>query len=149
MSGSSPAAEVEAAGGVVVRDEGDRRLVAIVHRPRWDDWTFPKGHLERGEELLDCALREVLEETGLVCEADAVSIEAHHVDHKGRAKRVTYWRMRPLSGVFTPNREVDEIGWFTRGQARRRLTYAGDQRVLDSLVAREKISRVVHLPFSK
>ena len=109
-------------------------LVALVHRPRWDDWTFPKGHLEHGEDLLDAALREVREETGWWCEAETTRTEADHVDHKGRPKRVTYWRMRPISGAFAPNREVDEMRWLTRAEARLLLTYDGDRRVLDLLL---------------
>ncbi len=137
---------VEAAGGVVLDATSGAPMVLVVHRPKWDDWTLPKGHVEPGETLDDCALREVREETGLTCDLGSESTETHYVDHRGRTKRVTYWLMRSVSGTFVPNREVDEIAWHSLASAREVLTYDADRQVLDRL-AGPQISSAVHLPF--
>src|SRR5581483_7348813 len=100
--------EVRAAGGVVARD-GE---VLLVHRPRYDDWTFPKGKAEEGESDEDCALREVREETGLRCALEDELASTSYVDARGRPKRVRWWRMRVVGDDgFTPNEEVDELRW--------------------------------------
>ena len=126
--------QVEAAGGVVWRAAGDGAIeVLVVHRPRYDDWSFPKGKLDPGESHRRAGLREVEEETGLRCRALDELPETRYADRKGRPKRVRYWSMEPLDGRFTPNDEVDEVVWLPRDEARRLLTYAHDQRVLDAL----------------
>jgi len=99
---------VRAAGGVVEQDG----RVLVVHRPRYDDWTFPKGKALDGETDEACALREVEEETGLRCELGDELPATSYVDAKGRPKRVRYWRMQPLGGRFVPHDEVDEIACF-------------------------------------
>ena len=115
---------VRAAGGVVVRD-GD---VLLVHRPRYDDWTFPKGKADPGESDEDCALREVHEESGLRCVLEQELAETHYVDTKGRPKRVRWWRMHPVADEgFTPNDEVDELRWLDPETARSLLTYDRDR----------------------
>jgi len=83
---------VRAAGGVVIRDGA----VVLVHRPKYDDWTFPKGKAEEGESDEDCALREVHEETGLRCALAEELGATEYVDGSGRPKRVRWWRMEPL-----------------------------------------------------
>jgi 8-oxo-dGTP pyrophosphatase MutT (NUDIX family) len=119
--------EVRAAGGIVVRDED----VLVVHRPKYDDWTFPKGKAEEGESDEDCALREVLEETGLRCALEEELGATHYVDAKGRPKRVRWWRMRPLADDgFTANDEVDELRWVDRDVASDLLTYPRDRALL-------------------
>lgn len=116
--------EVRAAGGVVVRDG----RVLVVHRPRYDDWTFPKGKADPGESDEDCALREVHEETGLRCALEDELASTHYVDGKGRPKRVRWWRMRPLANdEFVPNDEVDEVRWLDPETAAGLLTYPRDQ----------------------
>ena len=117
---------VRAAGGLVARDG----RVLLVHRPRYDDWTFPKGKATPGEPDEACALREVEEETGLRCALGDELPATHYVDAKGREKRVRWWRMRPLDGEFVPGDEVDEIRWLTPEEAASLLSYPGDLALL-------------------
>jgi 8-oxo-dGTP diphosphatase len=117
---------VRAAGGLVVRDG----KVLLIHRPKYDDWTFPKGKAEDGESDEDCALREVEEETGLRCTLVEEAGTTEYVDSKGRPKRVRWWLMRPDGGTFTPTHEVDEIRWETPARAARLLTYGRDLELL-------------------
>ena len=120
------AAEVKASGGVVTRDG----KVAIVHRPRYDDWSFPKGKMDAGETWEECALLEIEEEIGLRCRlGDELSPVAYR-DNKGRAKVVRYWLMEPLDGEFVPNDEVDEVRWVTPDEAEKLLTYDRDRELL-------------------
>lgn len=119
---------VRAAGGVVVRDD----KVLVVHRPKYDDWTFPKGKAEPGESDEACALREVWEETGLRCELQEELPETRYVDSKGRPKRVRWWQMRPVDGSFEPTDEVDELRWVERGEAVVLLSYDRDLPLLDA-----------------
>jgi 8-oxo-dGTP diphosphatase len=118
--------EVQAAGGVIVRDG----RVALVHRPRYDDWTLPKGKLEPEEESEQAALREVWEETGLRCRLGRELEPTTYTDHKGRPKRVRYWMMEPESGEFAPNEEVDELRWLGPEQAEALLTHDRDRALL-------------------
>jgi 8-oxo-dGTP diphosphatase len=129
MVGESDPDVVRAAGGVVLR--GGRLL--LVHRPKYDDWTFPKGKCEPGESDEDCAVREVREETGLSCELGAELPSTHYTDSRGRAKRVRWWCMEPVAGVFAPTDEVDEIRWLTREEAAELLSYGRDQALLQVL----------------
>jgi 8-oxo-dGTP diphosphatase len=118
---------VRAAGGLVVCG-GD---VLLVHRPRYDDWTFPKGKAEEGESDEDCALREVHEETGLRCALEEELPATHYVDARGRPKQVRWWRMQPIADDgFTPNDEVDELRWVDRDTAAALLTYERDLALL-------------------
>jgi 8-oxo-dGTP diphosphatase len=120
---ASDAPQVRAAGGVVVRDG----RVAVVHRPRYDDWSVPKGKLDEGEGFEEAALREVLEETGLRCVLREELEATHYHDRKGRPKVVRYWRMEVQGGEFTPNDEVDELRWLAPEEARAHLTYDRDR----------------------
>ena len=122
---------VRAAGGVVTRRRPDAELeVLLVHRPRYDDWTFPKGKCHRGEPDEACSLREVEEETGLCCELDGELPSTRYRDARGRSKVVRYWRMHPLGGRFEPHDEVDEIRWMSPEDAARLLSYGRDEPVL-------------------
>jgi 8-oxo-dGTP diphosphatase len=123
-------AEVNAAGGIVMRDG----LVCLVHRPRYDDWTLPKGKLDRGESFEDAALREVWEETGLRCRLLDEVAPARYRDHKGREKLVRYWRMEVVEDPgFTPNDEVDELRWVAPEEAAELLTYDHDRALVEGL----------------
>jgi 8-oxo-dGTP diphosphatase len=125
---------VRAAGGVVYRAGADGRLeVLLVHRPRYDDWSLPKGKAEDGESAEDCARREVVEETGLHCELGPELAPTSYRDARGRRKHVRYWAMRPLDGRFKARREVDEVRWLPLDEAERALTWRRDRAVLRSL----------------
>lgn len=125
---------VEAAGGVVWRRSAEGGLeVLLVHRPRYDDWTVPKGKLETDEDHAGAALREVAEETGLRCALGPELTSTSYRDRRGRPKRVRYWAMVPVGGRFEPTREVDEVRWLPIDTARARLTYSRDLPVLDAL----------------
>jgi 8-oxo-dGTP pyrophosphatase MutT (NUDIX family) len=117
---------VRAAGGIV---QSDGRIL-LVHRPKYDDWTFPKGKAEDGETDEDCALREVAEETGLRCTLLEEIGTTEYVDSKGRDKRVRWWLMHPIAGAFVPNREVDEVRWLAPSEASRLLSYDRDTGLL-------------------
>jgi 8-oxo-dGTP diphosphatase len=120
---------VRAAGGLVVR--GGK--VLLVHRPKYDDWSFPKGKCADGESDESCALREVEEETGFRCELLEELGGTSYRDGKGRPKTVRYWRMRALAGEFTPHEEVDEIRWETPGSAAQILSWSRDLPLLEQL----------------
>jgi 8-oxo-dGTP diphosphatase len=121
--------QVEAAGGVVMRDG----LVAVVHRPRYDDWTLPKGKLDAGESFEQAALREVEEEAGLRCRLVRELPSTSYADNKGRDKLVRWWLMEPESGDFAPNDETDELRWLEPGEARALLTYERDRELLEAV----------------
>jgi 8-oxo-dGTP diphosphatase len=127
------AAEVKASGGVVWR-RGQRGLeVALVHRPKYDDWSFPKGKLDPGESWEEAALREVEEEIGLRCRLGHELPPTAYTDDKGRAKVVRYWLMEPVDGAFAASGEVDEMRWLPAGEARGLLTYDHDRELLREL----------------
>jgi 8-oxo-dGTP diphosphatase len=118
---------VRAAGGLVV--DGGR--VAVVHRPRYDDWSLPKGKLEAGESWEQAALREVEEECGLRCELGEELASDEYTDPKGRPKTVRWWRMGVREDLgFTPDHEVDEMRWLTPVEASQLLSYDHDRELV-------------------
>ncbi|HEY3834746.1 MAG TPA: NUDIX hydrolase [Acidimicrobiia bacterium] len=126
---------VRAAGGVLVRtDEGPQPVVLMVHRPSYDDWTFPKGKADGDELDEDTALREVEEETGFACTLGPEITTTHYVDRRGRPKRVRWYSMTVIEDRgFTATDEVDERRWVPISEAPALLTYARDQDILDHL----------------
>jgi 8-oxo-dGTP pyrophosphatase MutT (NUDIX family) len=124
---------IRAAGGVVVRPGADGTEVLLVHRPAYDDWSLPKGKAYEGESDEDCALREVEEETGLTCELGRELPSTRYRDGRGRPKVVRYWTMDPRDGVARPRAEVDEIDWLPLDEAKRRLTWDRDRKVLGAV----------------
>ena len=117
---------VRAAGGLVLRS-GE---LLLVHRPKYDDWTFPKGKAEGDESDEACALREVEEETGLRCALGEEVGATTYIDSKGRPKRVRWWLMEPHDGAFMPNGEIDEIRWASPADAAELLSYQRDVSLL-------------------
>jgi 8-oxo-dGTP pyrophosphatase MutT (NUDIX family) len=128
---------VLAAGGVVWRGDPLQPEVALVHRPRYDDWSIPKGKAKSGEHLLVTALREIAEETGQVVRVGPrLTTVRYGVTSGGRSatKAVTYWSMRHAGGAFAPNHEVDEMEWLPIDAAHRRVMSGGDRVVLDAFL---------------
>jgi 8-oxo-dGTP diphosphatase len=121
--------EVLAAGGVVLRNG----RVAVVHRPKYDDWSLPKGKLDAGEGFEEAALREVEEETGLRCRLGPELPSTEYRDSKGRPKLVRYWKMEPIDGEFTPSGEVDELLWLDPEEAEELLSYDHDRDLLSAV----------------
>ncbi len=132
----SPDEPIRAAGGVVWRPSEwlpGKADIVLVHRPSYDDWTLPKGKAEKGETDEQTALREVREETGLVCELGVELPSTRYLDRYGKPKIVRYWLMTPLSGELKPSQEVDAARWIMFVRARQMLTYERDYPVLDGL----------------
>jgi 8-oxo-dGTP diphosphatase len=127
---------VRAAGGVVTRSGANGPEILLVHRPKYDDWTLPKGKAEPGESDEACALREVEEETGLGCDLGDEVAAVEYEDAAGRPKRVRYFAMTPPEGVdASPQNEVDAVRWLTREQALEALSYGRDRQVIERLTA--------------
>jgi 8-oxo-dGTP pyrophosphatase MutT (NUDIX family) len=125
---------VRAAGGVITREDPNGTEVVLVHRPRYDDWSFPKGKLDPGETELEAALREVEEETGLTARPGADLGVISYVDSHGRPKVVRYWQMRPPPGAEVRGMsEVDDARWVPLDEARTTLSYPHDRRLLRRL----------------
>lgn len=136
--------DVISAGAVVTRKGGD---VLVVHRPRYDDWSFPKGKLDRGESAIAAAVREVGEETGLAVRLGPRLASQRYRIASGRMKTVHYWVGRLLDGGdisgYVPNREIDEVRWVPRGKVDKLLTYDYDRATLQEAEAFRKNTRAL------
>jgi 8-oxo-dGTP diphosphatase len=130
---------VRAAGGIVWRksDLGSVEVL-LVHRPKYDDWSLPKGKLAPGEDEVAGALREVEEETGLRARMVRPIGSVSYRDGSGAPKTVGYFEMRPVSGSFEPGDEVDAIAWLPVPQALDRLTYEHDRDFVATFEADER-----------
>src|SRR4051794_4199648 len=125
---------IRAAGGVVWRRGGGPLEVAVVHRPRYDDWSLPKGKVIADETRLEAAVREVGEELGAAVTVSR-RIGQFRYEAEGVPKKVTYWVMRFHGGEFVPNNEVDEVRWLRVSDARAALSYEVDRSVLADFAA--------------
>ncbi|MCO6004785.1 NUDIX hydrolase [Actinoallomurus purpureus] len=130
-----PPGTIRAAGAVLWRPGPDGRpLVALVHRPRYDDWSFPKGKVDRGEHVVRAAAREVWEETG-VWPVLGRRLPTVRYPRQGRPKRVDYWTATGDDSPFVPSDEVDRIEWLPIADAEERLAYEHDLTVLRAFAA--------------
>jgi 8-oxo-dGTP diphosphatase len=135
---------IPAAGGAVWRTGAGGVLeTALVHRPKYDDWSLPKGKLDPGEHPLVAAVREVREETGLQVAVGRRSVQTRYA-HRSGPKRVDYWVMEAVGGAFAPNDEVDELRWLPVPEATALVTHAHDRAVLADL-ARTDVPRTLGL----
>jgi 8-oxo-dGTP pyrophosphatase MutT (NUDIX family) len=135
------AALVPAAGGVLWRTDAHGHLeTAVVHRPKYDDWSLPKGKLDAGEHPLVAGAREVVEETGLQVVVGRRSVQTRYLS-RNAPKRVDYWVMQAVGGSFAPNSEVDEVRWLPVPDASALVTHDHDRAVLADL-ARSDVPRM-------
>ena len=118
-----------AAGGVVWREGTEGVEVLLVHRPRYGDWTFPKGKIESNESLLECACREVWEEAGVRAGIGRYLGRILYDKRKGRPKEVHYWAMRAEDVDFVPSGEVDRIRWVDEGSLAGQVSYGTELRL--------------------
>ena len=143
---------IKAAGGVVWRlgenEDGAKVEVAVIHRPRYDDWSIPKGKLAPGESALEGAIREVHEETGHRVQPGRPLGEVRYLKKSGggaREKVVNYWAMRAVGGGFSPSAEVDEMRWLPLDDAHELLSRASDREVLERFSRRPALTGSVLL----
>jgi 8-oxo-dGTP diphosphatase len=123
---------IRAAGAVLWRENSDLNIeIAIIHRPRYDDWSLPKGKLDSGETALQCAFREVFEETGIKARFTR-HLGAVEYEESGSKKRVQYWaaESRGLQEQFVANDEVDEIRWLSSDAALELVTHDSDREII-------------------
>jgi 8-oxo-dGTP diphosphatase len=127
---------VRAAGGIVLRRRGDGAAeVLLVHRPAYDDWSFPKGKCEAGESEEEAAVREVEEETGLRCRLERELATTRYRDSRGRPKTVRYWLVTAVGGTLQAANEVDDARFVALDEARSLLTYPRDRDLLAQIAA--------------
>jgi len=122
-------------GGVVTRHNDGELEVLMVHRPKHLDWSLPAGKLDPGETLAECALREVYEESGCVCELGRELGMAEYTDRRGRIRQVHYWEMDAIAGDFTPNAEVDAIAWVPVVESLSHFTNERDLEMVSAFLA--------------
>ena len=142
LTSAATGPDVVAAGAVVTRKGLEGREVLLVHRPKYDDWSFPKGKQDPGEHVATTAVREVLEETGVEIRLGRPLRPQVYKVSGGRAKTVHYWVGHAVGddGVssFVTNEEVDDLGWFSADSAAERLTYLDDISLLEQYRERRK-----------
>jgi 8-oxo-dGTP pyrophosphatase MutT (NUDIX family) len=140
MTDGSANGVIRAAGALVWRSSGQGLEVAVVHRPRYDDWSFPKGKRERGEHVLMTAVREVAEETGVVAELiDKLGDVEYSYERRGRRrnKRVAFYLFEYRSGSLEDHdQEIEEARWMPLEEAARELTHPGEQEIVRRALSR-------------
>ena len=134
--------DVVAAGAVVTRKGANGREVLLVHRPKYDDWSFPKGKRDPGEDITSTAVREVLEETGVEIRLGVPLRPQLYIVSGGRSKTVHYWVGHVVGdddvSTYQANDEVDHLGWFSPTAAAERVTYLDDIDLLEQFRQRRK-----------
>ncbi len=121
---------IQAAGAVVWRNNKDKTEVAIIHRPKYNDWSFPKGKLEVGESLIACAHREVFEETNIQTEFGPFLGDIEYLTPDGK-KQVSFWAAKVITHKdFSPNSEVDQLKWVEVKKVKELLTLETDKKIL-------------------
>jgi 8-oxo-dGTP diphosphatase len=144
MPATRPITRVRAAGGIVVRRARKGPKVLLIHRPGYNDWSFPKGKVDKGETFKQAALREVVEETGYHCTVHKPRLASlQYYDGSGRSKEVRYWIMTVDSGKFVPNKEVDEIDWVRLNKVESKLSYSRDRRLYRAVLKSGRLDTVV------
>ncbi len=127
-------ATIQAAGAVVWRNQNGQTEIAIIHRPKYDDWSFPKGKAEIGESLIACAHREVLEETNIQAEFGAFLGDVEYLTPDGK-KRVSFWAAKAINQIdFNPNSEVDQLSWVNVKKVKELLTLDKDKKIFAQFV---------------
>ena len=121
-------------GGLVTRHSDGELEVLMVHRPKHLDWSLPAGKLDPGETLAECALREVYEETGYVCELGRELDMVEYNDRRGRIRQVHYWEMDAIAGSFTPSAEVDAIAWVPLVESLNYFTNERDLKIVSAFL---------------
>jgi 8-oxo-dGTP pyrophosphatase MutT (NUDIX family) len=127
--------QVHAAGAALFRRGADGAEWAVIHRPRYDDWSLPKGKLDPGEDFESAAVREVHEEVGVRGILAGELPPTRYRDNKDRPKLVRYWLMEAPgqdAPAFEPNDEVDEVRWLPTAEALAALTYDRDREILQA-----------------
>ena len=131
---------IRAAGALLWRDNSDLSIeVALIHRPRYDDWSLPKGKLEMGETALQCAYREVQEETGIRATFTR-QLGTVEYEESGQEKRVKYWAAHCAltNSEFVPNEEVDQLKWLSPSQALEQATHNSDKSIIEKFISEDQ-----------
>ena len=127
-------ATIQAAGAVVWRNNKDKTEVAIIHRPKYNDWSFPKGKLEIGESLIACAHREVFEETNIQTEFGPFLGDIEYLTPDGK-KQVSFWAAKAITDKdFSPNSEVDQLKWVEVKKVKELLSLETDKKILAQFI---------------
>jgi 8-oxo-dGTP diphosphatase len=135
--------KVLAAGGILWRKDQGELKVLLIHRTRYDDWSWPKGKLDKGEHIVECAVREIKEETGLKVHLGPKLYEIEYELEKNKTKLVHYWSAQVTDNAlkkqnFKPDDEVGALQWMTVKEAKKKLTYKHDVAPLNVLITLDK-----------
>ena len=128
---------IRAAGALLWRESNERTIeIALIHRPKYDDWTLPKGKIEEGETALQCAHRELIEETGIKA---SFTRQLGNVEYEesGQRKRVIFWSAQCAldASTFIPNEEVDVLKWLAPDQALAKASHDSDRQMIESFLS--------------